>query len=360
MTIQQFSAPTRVAIAGSRSYTADSRIILRNNRQIVEVWPSVGGGIARYDYEKPDGQVVNLFRPAVVDNQGLLYPTDLSCYPLVPYSGRTKDGRFNFRGENYQLGKNFFEGHPHPLHGFGWQQAWDVVSHETTNSCTLELVHMPDMHWPFKCTAQQKIMLDPDELIIITSLRNDDKVSFPCGLGQHPHIMRPPGTVLRTKVIGMWENDATGIPTTLVAAEDRLTNRLLDHYPLDNCFTGFGIMPKEECLAEGLSLNTPISDTTFAAVKGCAIIQWPEDIAGVSSGLVITASEAMNYLVVYNPSANENFVCVEPVTHMPDSFNRDSAAQRDTGTQILRPNQTMRIEYRFRYFPDLSQLTLSL
>ena len=37
-----------------------------------------------------------------------------ACFPLVPYSNRIAQGRFNWQGRPYQLALNF-EGSPHPL-----------------------------------------------------------------------------------------------------------------------------------------------------------------------------------------------------------------------------------------------------
>ncbi len=41
-----------------------------------------------------------------------------------------------------------------------------------------------------------------------------------------------------------------------------------------------------------------------------ATVQWPD-----GSSLAISGTENLNFLVVYNPP-QENYVCVEPVSHM--------------------------------------------
>ena len=48
-------------------------------------------------------------------------------YPMVPWAGRVRDGRFDFQGNSYELPLNLGE---HAIHGVGFGLPWRVDSHE--------------------------------------------------------------------------------------------------------------------------------------------------------------------------------------------------------------------------------------
>jgi hypothetical protein len=51
------------------------------------------------------------------------------CYPMVPWAGRIRRGRFEFGGREYQLPLNL---DPHAIHGLGFAMPWSVSRHETS------------------------------------------------------------------------------------------------------------------------------------------------------------------------------------------------------------------------------------
>lgn len=58
----------------------------------------------------------------IVDGVELLVPRNddpvmWGCYPMVPFAGRIRDGRFAFDGTTYAMPKNFGD---HAMHGFGF------------------------------------------------------------------------------------------------------------------------------------------------------------------------------------------------------------------------------------------------
>jgi len=304
------------------------RIALNNGRYNVELWPNAGGGIARFDYLPTPDTAVEIFRPARLYDKYPICPTNLSCYPLVPYSNRIENGLLHFAGENHQLALNFFEGNPHSLHGFGWQRVWDAAAQSAT-SCTLTHLNEPNADWPFRCLAKQEFALKNDGLVIRTSVTNLDNRAMPCGLGQHPHIVRPAGTILVANMAGVWHNDATGLPThrTKIPAHwQGAANEILD-------------------FKKGQYLDNLALDHCFDGRQGNIKVLWADQ-----SQLIIASSKNMRHTVIYNP-IDQEVVCIEPVTHLNNGFNRMAAGQKDTGTIILPPSATAMVSHRFIYQP---------
>src|SRR5262249_47411364 len=65
-------------------------------------------------------------RPAALRRR---MPLAMSSFPLVPYSGRIRDGRFSFQGRNVVLPLNFLP-ESNSIHGQAWQVPWQVVHHD--------------------------------------------------------------------------------------------------------------------------------------------------------------------------------------------------------------------------------------
>ena len=63
----------------------------------------------------------------------------LACFPLVPFSNRIANGRFNWEDAPYTLDRNFGD-HPHTIHGVGWKRAWEVAE-AGASFATLTLRH---------------------------------------------------------------------------------------------------------------------------------------------------------------------------------------------------------------------------
>ena len=90
--------------------------------------------------------------------------TRLSGFPLVPYSNRIADARFDWHGQSIALQANRSD-EPHALHGMGWQRAWQV-SEQTAASAVLRLDHPGDTFWPWPLRAEQRITLSADRLTL--------------------------------------------------------------------------------------------------------------------------------------------------------------------------------------------------
>src|SRR5688572_20068919 len=70
-------------------------------------------------------------------------PLDWGCYPMAPFAGRIRNGRFRYAGKEHQLERNL---PPHAIHGTVYDQAWKVDHAERTDAV---LVTDLGDGWPF-------------------------------------------------------------------------------------------------------------------------------------------------------------------------------------------------------------------
>jgi aldose 1-epimerase len=190
-------------------------------------------------------------------------PTLWGCYPMVPWAGRIRDGRFRFGGDQVQLPVN---APPHAMHGVGFDRAWDEVG-----PGQLRL----DLDWPFGGTAEQRFELNPDRLTL--SMTVTAERPMPVSAGWHPCFRGQP--VVHVEASAMHERDADGIPT----------GRLVPPPPgpWDDAFEGLQYSPW---------------------------LAWPD-------GLEVTLESLCPVWVVYDQ--DPRLVCVEPQTAAPDAVNRE-------------------------------------
>ncbi|MEO8163951.1 MAG: aldose 1-epimerase, partial [Betaproteobacteria bacterium] len=85
----------------------------------LDIAPDIGGSIARF-YSKDKGQSVEWMRPASAEGIAEANPQMMASFPLVPFSGRVRDGRFVFAGRHINLPRNFGNS-PHAIHGNAWK-----------------------------------------------------------------------------------------------------------------------------------------------------------------------------------------------------------------------------------------------
>lgn len=293
------------------------RLALRSGKLLAEIWPEAGGSVARFEYLAPDGASLPLFRGAGA--RRIYQPSDLACWPLLPYSNRIAHGKFIFEAREHRLAPASPES-PHALHGVGWRSAWRTLA-ASQSSCSLGLEHAADEEWPFSFKATQSFTLDDDALTIVTTLTNHDGRLMPCGVGQHPYIVCPAGTRLFADVAAVWLTDATIPPTARVD------------------------LPAKWDLRRGCVLDDVFIDNCFEPLVGAARVEWPDGHA-----LQIEGSDNLRFLIVYHPP-DQNYVCVELVSHMPYAINRAASDLRGAGLTILRPGEALSSTHHFVHCP---------
>ena len=275
------------------------------------VCPRLGGSVV--DWLRGDAPV---FRPLPDGALAAHNARQLACFPLLPYSNRIADGRFEWHGEHYQLDHNFPQ-HPHTIHGVGWQQPWTVLE-QTEAQLRLELIYDPQdaglYTWPFKLRAEQTITLLPDGMRIALSVTNRASFAWPAGLGLHPHFPRDPGLSLGFHADAVWTRDENSLP---IAPEP---------------------VPPAWCFDPPRAPDGPMLDNCFSGWDGRAAI----DLPGHGHRVTIEAEPLFRHLVVYTPDA-QPFCAVEPVSHLPDAINRAG----EHGLHLLPPGETLRGSVRF-------------
>ncbi len=108
------------------------------------------------------------------------------CYPMVPWAGRVRAGRFDVDGRTYRLPRNFGA---HAIHGVGFSRRWKVDTFGPSRA-TLSLALPRDGYWPFGGVARQSVTLGTDTLRVMLSVEADD-AAMPAVLGWHPWFRKP-------------------------------------------------------------------------------------------------------------------------------------------------------------------------
>ncbi|QTD55214.1 aldose 1-epimerase [Parasphingorhabdus cellanae] len=276
-------------------------ISLQNNDIALIIDPSRGGGILRFDWRD-----TAIFQPARDTDCS---PLGLANFVLVPFSNRIAKGHFSFEGESVNIPPN----HPpastgHAIHGHGWMAPWEVVAKSE------EVLHLRYQHtadsWPWDYSCDQEMILTAQGYIHKLSVTNQSAANMPAGLGFHPYF--PSANVhLSTKFEGRWHVTEQGLPTEWVGKA--------------------GIYD--------LSTDDPV-DTVFTGRRGALEIEWP------THRLTMTPNPDLPETHIFAPS-DEDYFCVEPVSHMTDAINRD-------GLKILAPGECWSTQVEFSVAPQIS------
>ena len=234
-------------------------------------------------------------------------PIRWGCYPMAPFAGRIRDGRFTFRGRDVQLPLNL---PPHAIHGTVFERPWEVAS-QADDHLVLTIDLGPA--WPFRGTVTQSIALDAGGLEATLVLEADE--AMPAALGWHPWFRRylddaSDGAGLTSAEVdldvdaaSMFERGADGLPTgALVPPKPR---------PWDDAFTGLRTSPR---------------------------VRWP-------GALEIALSSTAPVWVVYDEPVEG--VCVEPQTAPPDAINLAAAAGEEP--DVADANRPMRASMAWRW-----------
>jgi aldose 1-epimerase len=284
---------------------------LTNSRLGVQIMPEVGGGLARFDWHGR-GEPIALMRACEVVANGPLDPNYLACYPLVPWSNRIAERGFVVDGRRVELPLNRNDD-PFPIHGSGWQRAWQpqvlsehealLVLHETS----------PDT---YSYRASMRYLLDDDALRIDLQVINTGAMAMPFGLGLHPFFPRHGNVALRAPAPQVWINDGRS-PLPVAFADVPPAWDFGHHRPLD----------------EGLN-------HCFRGWTGDATISWPD------LGLHLHVEADVDAFVLYTP-VDENFFCFEPVDHPINAVHLPGGPQAN-GMTLLAPEAGLRRRFVFR------------
>ncbi|MFI7393204.1 aldose epimerase family protein [Streptomyces tendae] len=199
------------------------------------------------------------------------------CFPMVPWCGRIRDGRFGDGAVVHQMPLN---SPPHAIHGTARDAAWRTARVSADEAVlTYDLVDP----WPYPGRVTQVVALAEDELTLSMSVETYES-SFPAQIGWHPWFNRTlddkPGTGVEIAFDPAWQEE-----------------RGDDHLP-----TGNRVEPKPGPW-----------DDCFGMPDGVDVtLTWPGRLE-----LKVTSRE--QWVVVYDEQ--EAAVCVEPQTGPPNGLN---------------------------------------
>lgn len=308
------------ATLGLESAGWDARIVeLRDGAASVALAPEIGGSLLWFRWHLEGCCAVDWLRPALAEAVAGRDAGGMACFPLVPYSNRVRDGRFQFDGREIRLPVSRDD--PHFEHGHGWRHPWILESSEASRAI-LRYRHKPDA-WPWRYEAEQEVTLASGALQIRLTLRNLSDRPMPAGFGLHPYFPASAAARIEISVTAMWETDAEVLPTRLVEARDKLNAFEVPHENLDNAFAGWSRRAR---------------------------IVWPDR----NAALELEADEPLDFLVLYTPQG-ENFFCAEPVSNATDAFNLRSSKPEEVGLRVLQPGQSWTAGIRF--VPHLTKPT---
>ncbi|MCE9682772.1 aldose 1-epimerase [Halomonas alkalisoli] len=262
-------------------------ITLDNGRLRLVVNPQLGGSVVRFD-RLTDRGPEPLMRPGSDSEHD---PNRLAMYPLVPWSNRIGGGGFSWRGQDYRLAANL-PGELLPIHGDGWQRAWQV---EEQGDTRLQLGLRSREQLPFDYRAELTYCLEDAALEVTLAVTHLGESSAPYGLGLHPWFPRSTDVRLEAPAGGVWEVDAEQLPTRWrrLEAGDPWSYSAAASLPagrIDNLFTGW---------------------------NGQALLSWPA--RGIA--LDVTTLPNLSRYLLFSPGEEADFFCFEPVSHDVDAHH---------------------------------------
>ncbi len=256
---------------------------LRAGRLEVALAPEAGGRIAQIRYDDMDW----LVGPDDVPPATIAW----GCYPMVPWAGRVRGGRFGLEGRAYALPVNFGG---HAIHGIGFSRPWRIDALEA-DSAALSPALPHDDYWPFGGTTTQSVRLLEDRLQLELDVQAGDR-AMPVVLGWHPWFRKPDR--LTFSPAAMYPRDAEGIAT--------LPRVSPVPGPWDDCFVAGG------------------------------------EIALARAGQRVRLQADTDHWVVYDAAAHAT--CVEPQTGPPDAFT--------LAPRVLQPGQRLRLAFELAWSSD--------
>ncbi|MEL1265453.1 aldose epimerase [Pseudoxanthomonas putridarboris] len=144
----------------------------------VDIAPQAGGRIAQIRHRG----VEQLIGP----HDGTPAMIAWGSYPMVPWAGRLRHGRFSFGGRDYRLPLNHGE---HAIHGVAFGLPWQVDAH-AQDRAELSLPLPQDRRWPFGGVARQAIHVQAQRLEMRLSLQAGTQ-AMPAVIGWHPWFRKP-------------------------------------------------------------------------------------------------------------------------------------------------------------------------
>ncbi|MEN9732674.1 MAG: hypothetical protein RLZ45_669 [Verrucomicrobiota bacterium] len=270
-------------------------IVLREaDVAMAEIHPELGGWLTRYARNLPGVGWVDALNhdPAVVAR----YPQQMWAgnpvlFPHVSYNVHEgKDGVYCLNGVEYQS----------PQHGFARRVPWQVVE-RLGHSVTLELSdsELTRPSYPFAFTYRLRYVLEGGRLHWHQTVENRSPQPLPFSSGFHPY--------LRVPLVG--------------GLRDRCTVRLpraRRFHPVDKASAFFD----EPFPAQDLPVSQDVRGTILLGELATQEAVLRDEAGKVEVCLNFDHSPAYRFLVLWSPTPDAPFYCIEPWTALPNSMGR--------------------------------------
>jgi aldose 1-epimerase len=246
---------------------------------------------------------------------------------LFPFAGRIREGKYRYRGREYQLETNDNQGNA--IHGFAYTRPWRVIA-QTPSSVTGEFQAAVDDSkilklWPADFRIRATYTVQDRQLLARYEFRNTGDGPLPWWFGTHPYFRlslggdRPEDAVIRFAVDKQWEL-ANLIPTGKVIgvpdAAEFAAGAKISKREFDNAFSGLGI--------ESKPWSGSVTDTAAQRTTATRF------------------GKPFRECVIFIPPHREA-ICLEPYTAVPNAFELTDRGI-DAGLAELLPSQSQEVQ----------------
>ena len=279
-------------------------INLQNKNIKLDLLPEIGGRIRSLSYDD-----FYVLRPIPLQDLNSIKLFKGGSFPLVPFSNRIKNAKFNFNELEYNLNQNAF---PHAIHGHGYLSEWSIVERSNA-SAKIIYRHQPDkLGWPWSYEITQSIHLINFSCIIELKLTNNSNSIMPFGFGIHPFFNFNDEIRLKFFASREWDGQPEDFPTKTKAIENNFNIR-----------NGRALWKNEKTVC-------------YENFDGKVKIIWPYK----KKKITMKVDKIFNHLIVHVPKGEEYF-CIEPVSHPTDGFNLMQVKKENLDSWFLAPNENI-------------------
>lgn len=229
-----------------------------------------------------------------------------ACFPLVPFGNRIAGNRFSLNGRTYDLMPNTQD--PLVLHGDGWLRDWEITSSQS-DSILMQMESKASQSSPYGYLAKQGFHVHETTLSITLSVLNEGSETLPFGIGFHPFLARTKQMSVTMQAKTVWTEGEGHLPDRPETPPSELDFSHGKHLPegwINNAFQGF---------------------------NGSAQIVWPE----LGRSLTLECDPLFDVAMLYAPSTQSDFFCLEPMSHMPNGFHMEEFG----GLTLLSPGEEL-------------------
>ncbi|OES46558.1 aldose 1-epimerase [Domibacillus iocasae] len=230
--------------------------------------------------------------------------------PVLFPPNRIEGGTFTFNNVTHEFPIN--EIGKHHIHGFVYDQPWDVTAQKEENGLiTIETaigLYEPEIYKD--ASIHLTYELDGAVLRQRAIVKNNGSEPFPWGIGYHTAFQfdETVSTFSLTKK-SQWTLSEEAIPTGEQVPGEPLRHKNLQGVPLDDAFAA--VEQENEAIIHNKEAGRTVTYRTDSSFK-----HW----------------------VVYNGNGREGFLCPEPYTCITNAFNMNIPPDV-TGLRVLQPGE---------------------